>query len=43
MPERWENTAVTVVDVPAPWRVRRLNCIAHLDGLAAPPAETGAV
>jgi 2,3-bisphosphoglycerate-dependent phosphoglycerate mutase len=43
VPERWENTAVTVVDVPAPWRVRRLNCIAHLDGLAAPPAETGAV
>ena len=43
VPERWENTAVTVVDVPAPWRVRRLNCIAHLGGLAAPPAETGAV
>ena len=43
VPERWENTAVTVVDVPAPWRVRRLNCIAPLDGLAAPPAETGAV
>jgi broad specificity phosphatase PhoE len=43
VPERWENTAVTVVDVPAPWRVRRLNCIAHLDGLAAPPAETGVV
>src|SRR6185503_9746974 len=43
VPERWENTAVTVVDVPAPWRVRRLNCIAHLDGMAAPPAETGAV
>ena len=43
VPERWENTAVTVVDVPAPWRVRLLNCIAHLDGLAAPLAETGAV
>jgi probable phosphoglycerate mutase len=43
VPERWENTAVTIVDVPAPWRVRLLNCIAHLDGLAVPPAETGAV
>jgi broad specificity phosphatase PhoE len=30
-PERWENTAVTVIDYPAPWRVRVLNCIAHLD------------
>ena len=43
VPERWENTAVTVIDVPAPWRVRLLNCIAHLDGMAPPPAETGAV
>jgi probable phosphoglycerate mutase len=43
VPERWENTAVTIVDVPAPWRVRLLNCIAHLDGLTAPPAESGAV
>ncbi|HZP39357.1 MAG TPA: histidine phosphatase family protein [Methylomirabilota bacterium] len=43
VPERWENTAVTIVDVPAPWRVRRLNCIAHLDGLATPPAESGTV
>jgi len=41
--ERAPGALVTVVDVPAPWRVRRLNCIAHLDGLAAPPAETGAV
>lgn len=31
VPERWENTALTVVDHPAPWRVRLLNCIAHLD------------
>lgn len=43
VPERWENTAVTVVDVPAPWRVRLLNCIAHLDGLTTPPAESAAV
>jgi probable phosphoglycerate mutase len=51
VPERWENTAVTILDQPAAgadqsaatWRVRLLNCIAHLDDLAArPPAETGA-
>ena len=58
VPERWENTAVTILDRPAAgadqpaagvdqsaatWRVRLLNCIAHLDDLAArPPAETGA-
>ena len=47
VPERWENTAVTIVDPSAPdvaaWRVRLLNCIAHLDDLAArPPAGTGA-
>lgn len=43
-PERWENTAVTIVDYPAPWRVRVLNCIAHLDGLdTAPLSESGAV
>ena len=34
-PERWENTSVTIVDGPTPWRVRLLNCIAHLDGLEA--------
>jgi hypothetical protein len=43
VPERWENTALTVIDHPAPWRERLLNCIAHLDDLATrPPAETGA-
>jgi broad specificity phosphatase PhoE len=43
VPERWENTALTVIDHPAPWRVRLLNCIAHLDDLATrSPAETGA-
>ena len=31
VPVRWENTALTVVDHPAPWRVRLLNCIAHPD------------
>ncbi|MGH7413079.1 MAG: histidine phosphatase family protein [Candidatus Rokuibacteriota bacterium] len=48
VPERWENTALTIVDRPAsraaPCRVRLLNCIAHLDDLAAqPPPGSGAV
>jgi probable phosphoglycerate mutase len=43
VPERWGNTSVTVVDGPAPWRVRLLNCVAHLDGLEAPPADAGVV
>jgi probable phosphoglycerate mutase len=34
-PERWENTSVTILAGPSPWRVRLLNCVAHLDGLAA--------
>ena len=34
-PERWENTSVTIVDGPTPWRVRLLNCAAHLDDLEA--------
>jgi broad specificity phosphatase PhoE len=43
-PERWENTSLTIVDGPAPWRVRLLNCVAHLDDLdAAPLADSGAV
>ena len=37
VPVRWENTALTVIDHPAPWRVRLLNCIAHLDDLATRP------
>jgi broad specificity phosphatase PhoE len=42
-PERWENTSLTIVDWPAPWRVRLLNCAAHLAGMeAAPPADSGA-
>ena len=44
VPERWENTALTIVERGDPWRVRLLNCIAHLDDLATrPPAETGVV
>ena len=40
-PERWDNTSLTIVDWPAPWRVRLLNCIVHLDGLERPPADSG--
>jgi probable phosphoglycerate mutase len=32
-PDAWGNTALTIVDHPAPWQVRLLNCIAHLDDL----------
>jgi probable phosphoglycerate mutase len=39
-PERWDNTSVTIAAGPEPWRVSLLNCIAHLDGLAAGP-QTG--
>ncbi|HEY7653884.1 MAG TPA: histidine phosphatase family protein [Methylomirabilota bacterium] len=43
-PERWENTALTLIDARAPWRVRLLNCVAHLDDLATQPSpESGAV
>jgi broad specificity phosphatase PhoE len=42
-PERWENTALTIIDYPAPWRVQVLNCIAHLEDSAAHPlADSGA-
>jgi broad specificity phosphatase PhoE len=37
VPARWENTAVTVIDHPPPWRVRLLNSIAHLDDPATRP------
>jgi broad specificity phosphatase PhoE len=30
-PERWANTGLTIADGPPPWRVRLLNCSAHLD------------
>jgi 2,3-bisphosphoglycerate-dependent phosphoglycerate mutase len=44
VPERWENTSVTIVDCPAPWRVRLLNCVAHLQDLGGPSlADAGAV
>jgi len=41
-PERWENASLTIVDWPAPWRVRLLNCVTHLDGLDAARADSGA-
>ena len=37
VPVRWENTALTVIDHPAPRRVRLLNCTAHLDDPATRP------
>jgi probable phosphoglycerate mutase len=36
-PESWGNTALTIVEGPAPWRVRLLNCVAHLEELEAGP------
>ena len=41
VPERWENTSVTVVECPAPWRVALLNCVAHLGDLGTTPAGSG--
>ncbi len=38
VPERWENTSVTMIDARAPWRVSLLNCCAHLDDLTAAPS-----
>ncbi|HUG35963.1 MAG TPA: histidine phosphatase family protein [Candidatus Limnocylindrales bacterium] len=35
-PESWGNTSLTILDGPAPWRVRLLNCVAHLNGLETP-------
>jgi broad specificity phosphatase PhoE len=36
-PESWGNTALTIVEGPAPWRVWLLNCVAHLEELGASP------
>ena len=44
VPLRWDNTSLTIVECPAPWRVRLLNCIAHLSDLeTVPVADAGAV
>jgi probable phosphoglycerate mutase len=43
-PDAWGNTALTIIDHPAPWQVRLLNCIAHLDDLEVRPLQdSGAV
>lgn len=39
VPARWENTSVTIVEGPHPWRVCLLNCVAHLDGLGSPASD----
>ena len=41
VPERWENTSVTIVEADAPWRVQLLNCCAHLDDLPAAAGPGG--
>jgi probable phosphoglycerate mutase len=43
VPERWENASLTIIDGSAPWRVRLLNCVAHLDGLPADGSDAGVV
>jgi broad specificity phosphatase PhoE len=43
-PAAWHNTSLTIIDHPAPWRVRLLNCAAHLDDPETRPLpESGAV
>ena len=42
VPERWENTSLTVVEGVAPWRVSLLNCVAHLDGTDSAPRRDSA-
>jgi hypothetical protein len=43
VPLRWENASLRLVECPAPWRVRLLNCIAHFEDLdPAPLVESGA-
>ena len=44
VPLRWENASLRLVECPAPWRVRLLNCVAHLEDLdATSRADSGAV
>ena len=43
VPERWENTSVTIVEAGTPWRVSLLNCIAHLEDPEVRPARGSAV
>jgi broad specificity phosphatase PhoE len=30
-PLRWNNASLTIIEPPAPWKVRLLNCVVHLD------------
>ncbi|HXJ81758.1 MAG TPA: histidine phosphatase family protein [Candidatus Methylomirabilis sp.] len=39
VPVRWENTSLTIAEARAPWHVRVLNSITHLDDLRATPPE----
>jgi probable phosphoglycerate mutase len=39
VPQRWENTSVTIVESRAPWRVELLNCCTHLADLPAAAAS----
>jgi len=43
VPERCENSSLAIVEGGAPWRVRLLNCIAHLDDPDIRPARDSAV
>ena len=43
VPERWENSSLTVVEGGAPWRVSLLNCITHLEDPELRPAPGSAV
>jgi probable phosphoglycerate mutase len=38
-PQRWGNTSLTVAEGPSPWRIRLLNCTAHLDAPSRDDAE----
>jgi broad specificity phosphatase PhoE len=42
VPEKWENTSVTIVDAQAPWRVSLLNDVTHLDEAGAAPTRGSA-
>jgi len=43
VPEKWENTSVTIVDAQTPWRVSMLNDIAHLANPELRPSQGAAV
>ena len=43
VPEKWENTSVTIVDAQSPWRVSLLNDIAHLANPELRPSQGAAV